>query len=72
MIKTTPLHPEGAVFARGACDDKGQMFMHIKAFEIMRNEGSLECNVKFMIEGEEEVGRNHLEDFVKNNKEKLF
>ena len=71
VIKTTPLHPEGAVFARGACDDKGQMFMHIKAFEIMRNEGSLECNIKFMIEGEEEVGSNHLEDFVKNNKEKL-
>src|SRR6056300_1313807 len=71
IIKTTPLHPEGAVFARGACDDKGQVFMHIKAFEVMRNEGSLECNIKFMIEGEEEVGSNHLEDFVKNNKSKL-
>ena len=71
VIKTTPLHPEGAVFARGACDDKGQMFMHIKAFEVMKKEGLLGCNIKFMIEGEEEVGSDHLEDFVKNNKTKL-
>ena len=71
IIKTTPLHPEGAVFARGACDDKGQMFMHIKAFEVMKKKGSLSCNIKFMIEGEEEVGSDHLEDFVKNNKQKL-
>ena len=71
VIKTTALHPDGAVFARGACDDKGQVFMHIKAFETMLAQGPLSCNVKFMIEGEEEVGSDHLEDFVKANKEKL-
>ncbi|MDA9851900.1 dipeptidase [Flavobacteriaceae bacterium] len=71
IVKTTTLHPDGAVFARGACDDKGQMFMHIKAFEMMRSQGPLSCNVKFMIEGEEEVGSDNLEDFVKANKEKL-
>ncbi len=71
IIKTTELHPEGAVFARGACDDKGQMYMHVKAFELMMKTNSLPCNVKFMIEGEEEVGSESLEDFVKQNKEKL-
>ena len=71
VVKKTEIHPEGAVFARGACDDKGQMFMHIKALEVMLANGPLPCNIKFMIEGEEEVGSNHLEDFVKNNKEKL-
>ena len=70
-IKNTKIHPEGAIFARGACDDKGQMFMHIKALEIMMHHNSLPCNVKFMIEGEEEVGSDNLELFVKNNKEKL-
>ena len=71
VIKKTSLHPQGAVFARGACDDKGQMFMHIKAFELMLEKAPLACNVKFMIEGEEEVGSDNLEDFVKANKEKL-
>ena len=71
VIKNTELHPKGAVFARGACDDKGQMFMHIKAFEVMKKKGLLGCNIKFMIEGEEEVGSDNLEDFVKNNKSKL-
>jgi len=71
VIKTTELHPEGAIFARGACDDKGQMYMHIKAFELMMKTNTLPCNVKFMIEGEEEVGSNSLEDFVKQNTEKL-
>ena len=56
VIKTTDIHPDGAIFARGACDDKGQMFMHVKAFELMMQTNSLACNVKFMIEGEEEVG----------------
>ena len=70
-IKKTKIHPEGAIFARGACDDKGQMFMHIKALEIMIHHNNLPCNVKFMIEGEEEVGSDNLELFVKNNKEKL-
>ena len=71
VIKNTDLHPQGAIFARGACDDKGQMFMHIKAFEVMKKQGLLGCNIKFMIEGEEEVGSDNLEDFVKNNKSKL-
>lgn len=56
VIKETPIHPMGAIFARGACDDKGQMFMHVKAFEAMLASNELPCNVKFMIEGEEEVG----------------
>ena len=71
VIKNTAIHPDGAVFARGSCDDKGQMFMHIKAFEVMLSENALDCNIKFMIEGEEEVGSDNLEDFVKSNKEKL-
>ena len=52
VIKKTAIHPEGAIFARGACDDKGQMYMHIKALEYMTSSGNLPCNVKFMIEGE--------------------
>jgi acetylornithine deacetylase/succinyl-diaminopimelate desuccinylase-like protein len=56
VIQNTDLHPEGAIFARGACDDKGQMFMHVKALEYMTSQNELPCNVKFMIEGEEEVG----------------
>lgn len=64
IIKKTDLHPQGAIFARGACDDKGQMFMHIKAFEAMMATESLQCNVKFLIEGEEEVGSDHLGDFL--------
>ena len=71
VIKTTEIHPEGAIFARGACDDKGQMYMHVKAFETMMKTDSLPCNVKFMIEGEEEVGSENLEVFIKANKERL-
>lgn len=71
VIKKTNIHPAGAIFARGACDDKGQMFMHIKAFEAMVAAGELPCNVKFMIEGEEEVGSSNLGIFVKENREKL-
>ncbi|QRM88309.1 dipeptidase [Lacinutrix sp. WUR7] len=71
VIKKTELHPEGAIFARGACDDKGQMYMHVKAMELMTQTNQLPCNVKFMIEGEEEVGSASLADFVKENHEKL-
>jgi acetylornithine deacetylase/succinyl-diaminopimelate desuccinylase-like protein len=71
VIKTTDIHPEGAIFARGACDDKGQMYMHVKAFEYMIQSNTLPCNVKFMIEGEEEVGSVNLKTFVENNVEKL-
>ncbi|RCW93946.1 dipeptidase [Winogradskyella arenosi] len=71
VIKTTELHPEGAIFARGACDDKGQMYMHVKAMEYMTSNNELPCNVKFMIEGEEEVGSVNLAKFVASNREKL-
>ena len=71
VIKETDIHPEGAIFARGACDDKGQMYMHVKALEYMTSTGNLPCNVKFMIEGEEEVGSESLSWFVPRNKEKL-
>ncbi|MBB3124021.1 acetylornithine deacetylase/succinyl-diaminopimelate desuccinylase-like protein [Mesoflavibacter sabulilitoris] len=71
VIKPTDSHPEGAIFARGACDDKGQMYMHVKAMEFMTKNNCLPCNVKFMIEGEEEVGSVNLGKFVKENREKL-
>ncbi|MDA9348895.1 dipeptidase [Polaribacter sp.] len=71
VIKKTKIHPEGAIFARGACDDKGQMYMHVKAIEYMISTGNLPCNVKFMIEGEEEVGSESLSWFVPRNTEKL-
>lgn len=71
VIKKTANHPEGAIFARGSADDKGQFYMHVKAFEAMMAAGDLPCNVKFMIEGEEEVGSDNLEGFVLANKEKL-
>ncbi|MFY7849955.1 MAG: dipeptidase [Bacteroidia bacterium] len=71
---TPPFEPQvrdGKIYARGACDDKGQMYMHVKAFEVMAATGNLHCNVKFMIEGEEEVGSNNLGDFCRNNRERL-
>ena len=67
VVKKTKTHPQGAIFARGACDDKGQMFMHLKAFEAMYKSNELYCNVKFMFEGEEEVGSSNLEKFVRSN-----
>jgi len=70
-IRKTSIHPDGAIFARGACDDKGQVYMHVKAFELMMQTNTLACNVKFMIEGEEEVGSSNLGIFVKANKERL-
>lgn len=71
VVKKTKAHPQGAIFARGACDDKGQFFMHVKAFEMMMKNDALPCNVKFMIEGEEEVGSKNLEKFCRDNKKKL-
>ncbi len=71
---TPPFEPtvrEGKIYARGASDDKGQTYMHIKAFEYMMKHEQLPCNVKFMIEGEEEIGSVHLADFVRANREKL-
>lgn len=71
VIKKTETHPDGAIYARGSCDDKGQMYMHVKAFETMMKLDILPCNIKFMIEGEEEVGSESLEWFVKRNQSKL-
>ena len=66
-----PIVKNDRIYARGACDDKGQMYMHVKAFEAMMETNALTCNVKFMIEGEEEVGSNNLEAFIKEEKQKL-
>ncbi|KAA5543362.1 dipeptidase [Adhaeribacter rhizoryzae] len=66
-----PVIKDEKIYARGACDDKGQVYMHIKAFEMMMRQNELACNVKFMIEGEEEIGSNNLGIFVNQNKEKL-
>lgn len=74
LWETPPFEPtlrDGKIYARGACDDKGQFYMHVKAFELMNETGSLACNIKFMIEGEEEVGSDNLGIFVKENKERL-
>lgn len=66
-----PVIKDGKIYARGSADDKGQMYMHVKAFEYMMRENKLPCNVKFLIEGEEEVGSSNLADFCINNKEQL-
>lgn len=66
-----PIVRDGNIYARGACDDKGQMYMHVKAFEMMVRNNCLPCNVKFMIEGEEEIGSANLEDFALINKSRL-
>lgn len=74
LWESPPFEPEirdGKIYARGASDDKGQMYMHIKAFEAMMARQSLPCNVKFMIEGEEEIGSDNLPRFVAANKTKL-
>lgn len=62
-----PVVKDGNIYARGACDDKGQFFMHLKAFEMMMQTTGLPCNVKFLIEGEEEVGSANLPDFLREN-----
>lgn len=66
-----PVIKDGKIFARGACDDKGQFYMHVKALETMVKTNSLTTNIKFCIEGEEEVGSPNLATFVKANKELL-
>jgi len=71
---TPPFEPtikNGMIFARGSADDKGQFFMHVKALEIMNQSGTLPCNIKFIIEGEEEVGSPNLGAFVSSHKELL-
>ncbi|AII52460.1 dipeptidase [Hymenobacter sp. APR13] len=66
-----PVIKDEKIYARGACDDKGQVYMHVKALEMMNLDGGLPCNIKVMIEGEEEIGSNNLGIFVRANKEKL-
>jgi len=66
-----PVIRDEKIFARGACDDKGQVYMHVKALEVMSSLSLLPCNIKFMVEGEEEVGSAHLAEFVKQHRELL-
>ncbi len=66
-----PTIKDGKIFARGACDDKGQFYMHVKALETLVQTNSLPVNIKFIIEGEEEIGSANLGDFVKANKQLL-
>ena len=66
-----PVIKDGKIYARGACDDKGQFYMHVKALETMVQTNTLTTNIKFCIEGEEEVGSPNLATFVKENKELL-
>ena len=72
--RTEPFEPvirDGRIWGRGADDDKGQLWMHAKAFEAMCATDSLPCNVKFMLEGEEEIGSPSLEAFCRTHKELL-
>lgn len=66
-----PVIKDGKIFARGSCDDKGQVYMHVKAFETMNASGELPTNIKFLIEGEEEVGSPNLAKFVEANTDLL-
>lgn len=66
-----PVIKDGKIYARGACDDKGQFYMHIKAFETMVSTNTLPTNIKFIIEGEEEVGSPNLAAFIKEKKDML-
>jgi len=66
-----PVIKDGKIYARGACDDKGQFYMHVKAHEVLNALGSLPCNIKYLIEGEEEVGSAHLEDFIRPHADML-
>lgn len=66
-----PVIKDEKIYARGAADDKGQAYMHVKAFELMMRTNTLPCNIKFMIEGEEEVGSDNLGAYLEANKEKL-
>ena len=74
LWNTDPFEPvikDGKIWARGADDDKGQSFMHAKAFEYLVQSGNLNCNVKFLIEGEEEIGSPNLPKFCKEHKDML-
>ncbi len=74
LWKSDPFEPEirdGAIYARGANDDKGQLFMHLKAFEYMLREGKLRHNVKFIFEGEEEIGSPSLAEWAQEHRDLL-
>ncbi len=71
VVKNTEIHPQGAVFARGACDDKGQLYMQVKAVQALLENNLLECNIKFIYEGEEEVGSDNLDLFCIEHKDLL-
>ncbi|MDD3522241.1 MAG: dipeptidase, partial [Bacteroidales bacterium] len=74
LWETPPFKPgirDGAIYARGADDDKGQSFMHIKAFEYLVSRNELPCNVKFLIEGEEEIGSPSLGEWARQNRQML-
>lgn len=74
LWKSPPFEPQirdGAIYARGANDDKGQGFMHIKAFEYLVSANQLKCNVKFIIDGEEEIGSPSLPEWALKNKDLL-
>ena len=74
LWKSPPFEPtivDGKIFARGSCDDKGQMYMHVKALEILVQTNTLENNIKFCIEGEEEIGSPNLGKFVATHKDLL-
>jgi len=74
LWKSGPFDPtiiDGKIFARGACDDKGQFYMHVKALEMMTKTNTMCTNIKFVIEGEEEIGSPNLATFVKANKDLL-
>ncbi len=74
LWKSGPFEPvikDGKIYARGSCDDKGQFYMHVKALETMTQTNTLQANVKFIIEGEEEIGSPNLATFVKANKDLL-
>ncbi len=74
LWKSGPFEPviiDGKIFARGSCDDKGQFYMHVKALETMVKTGTMTTNIKFCIEGEEEVGSPNLGKFVASHKELL-
>jgi len=74
LWETNPFDPvikDNKIYARGADDDKGQLYMQIKAFELMNRTNKLKCNVKFFIEGDEESGKGNVDEIISNNKEKL-
>lgn len=71
VVKKTKIHPDGAIFARGACDDKGQLYMHVRAVKALIGKGQLRCNVKFIYEGEEEVGSENLDVFCEEHTDLL-